>query len=86
MPVIISYNDLPNAQYSIVKFNEENVMMSIIQTGVVLMYVDRDVNLFVPWIEVVEFAATSPNKKPIEDIGKEQTEKKSGVREVKRQL
>ena len=84
MPMIISKDDLPNAQYSIVKYNDENVMMSIIQTGVVLMYVDRDENLFVPWIEVVEFAALSPNKKPFEDAVKEQPEKKGGVREVKR--
>ena len=93
MPVIISKDNLPNVQYNMVKRNDGTVMMAVVQTGVILIFVERYENLFVPWEEIVEFAAMSQDKVPVEPVTQEVpaqenplgVNRKSGAREIKKQ-
>jgi hypothetical protein len=84
MPLIFQKVDIPNAQYTPIKYHDDTVMMTITPNGPVLVYVESNEKLFVPWEEIVEFAATSPNKKNMDiDEPAEDTKKRGGPREIK---
>jgi hypothetical protein len=87
MPYLISKADTPNAQYTRMMYHGEVVMMTVTQNGPVMMFTDIGENLFVPWDEIIEFAATSENRKLLEEPKEplkepEKQERKPQVREV----
>lgn len=91
MPYLIPKTDVPNTQYTKMLYHGEVVMMTVIQTGPVFMFTDTGENLYVPWDEIVEFAATSENRKLLEEPKEpakepEKQERKPSVREVKPKL
>lgn len=88
MPYLIPKTDTPNAQYTKMVYKDEIVMMTVINTGVVLIFTGRTAPpsdaLYVPWDELVDYAATSPNRKRFEEaVGSQDPDKKPPVREVK---
>ena len=87
MPYLISKAETPNAQYTKMLYRGEVVMMAITPNGPVMMFTDVGETLFVPWDEIVEFAALSPNKKLLEEPKepvKEPEKMKPNMREVKK--
>jgi hypothetical protein len=87
MPYLISKTDIPDAaKYTKMLYRGEVVMMAITPNGPVMMFTDIGETLFVPWDEIVEFAASSDNKRLLEEPKepvKEPEKPKSNVREVK---
>lgn len=86
MSFIIPKKDIPQEQYFPVKTETEVAMMTIIPTGPVILY-DNEA-LFVPWLEIVEYAKTSDKKpletppEPIKEPNHESV--RAGIREVKK--
>lgn len=83
MVFVVPKTDLPVMNYTPAKMKDELVMFGVTQNGPVIMYIDRDETVFVPWDEVIAFAATAPRQKPAEKPEPTPEEKKSPLREVR---
>lgn len=79
MAVIVSKTDLPQIQYTPVKFRGETTLFGIISGGMVIIYTSIDEIRFVPWEELVAFGATAP----ITEFPETKEEKKGKPREIK---
>lgn len=64
MAYIIPKLELPVLQYTPMKFHDELAMFGVAPNGAIIMFIDRDENLFVPWDEVVEYAAIAKKQAP----------------------
>lgn len=81
MPYLIEKDEIPGIQYTPVKYKGEIAMMGITQNGPIIMFTALDQIRFVPWDEIVAFAATAPIVEP-ETEKKEEPPKK--LRELKK--
>jgi hypothetical protein len=82
MVYVIPKLELPQMQYTPVKYKEEITMMAVTPKGPVILYTDSDTALFLTWDEIVSYAATAPRTELPKEPAEEPV-KKSNLREVK---
>jgi hypothetical protein len=87
MVYVIPKNEMPQMQYTPVKYKDEITMMAITPKGPVILFTDTDEVIFSTWDEIVAYAATAERQ----EIPKEPTvaeeppaPKKTGIREIKK--
>jgi hypothetical protein len=88
MVYIIPKNEMPQMQYTPVKYKDEITMMAVTPKGPVILFTDTDEVIFSTWDEIVAYAATAPRLEiPKEPTVAEETpaqKKTSGIREIKK--
>lgn len=80
MPYLIEKSEIPQMQYSPVKYKDEIAMLGITANGPVIMFTALDQIRFVSWDEIVAFAATAPIVEP--DEKKPAADSKKKLREI----
>jgi hypothetical protein len=63
MVYLIPKSEMPQLQYTPVKYKEEITMMAVTPKGPVVLYTDTDEVLFVTWDEIIAYAATAQRQK-----------------------
>ena len=88
MVFLIPKQEMPQMQYTPVKYKNEITMMGVTPKGPIIMYTDTDEVVFITWDEIVAYAATAPRQElqiePPPEPEPAAPAKKPAVREVNR--
>ena len=65
MPINAKKEELPVAGYIRFEYKGENVMMAVVENGTVFIFSGEQAkSVFIPWKEIMEYAAVTPAEDP----------------------
>jgi hypothetical protein len=65
MPINVKENELPVSGYIRLDYKGQIVMMSVVDNGPVFIFSgENEKSVFIPWKEIMEYAAVTPAEDP----------------------